>query len=254
MLFYSRMIQKNNEHDNDIMSVNIKDLIAQEIARSGNTNLIADSNLPDKRQIFAVGDSHTIYFYNSMRIKEHWGYLGKIPLTVYTLLRDNMNIYEIGNILGNTHEQYNIKEGDIVLFYYGYNDIQKNIYTYYGNLDWEHEIEKMFLSYIRLLVSYKNDYKIEVIVPCIYPNPREGADVNCFGSLKERENYCLKANKVLKELCAEYNLKFLGIYDLIVDSEGMIKQEYTKDLIHLDYDNDVLRETIEKIIMDLIKV
>lgn len=98
-------------------------IIDNEIQKNGNTNLITDSGLLSGSQIFAIGDSHTIFFYNSLKIKEHWGYGSKIPLTIYTLLRDNLDIYSVGTLLGNGHEKYNIKMGDYVIFFYGYNDM-----------------------------------------------------------------------------------------------------------------------------------
>lgn len=231
--------------------VDIRDIIKAEIAKNGNTNLIANSGLPNDKQIFAVGDSHTIFFYNSMRIKEHWGFGGKIPLTVYTLLRDNLNIYEIGNILGNGHEKYNIKEGDYVIFFYGFNDIQRSI-DIHARDSWEAEIETLFTNYIDLLNKFKNIYKINVIVSCIYPNPRPGAgNQNPSGSYQDRWKYCIKANTLLKSLCFKYSLIYFDIYDFITDSEGFIKIEFTKDLIHLDYDNESLREQVEQYILNL---
>ena len=41
------------------------------------------------------------------------------------LLKNPIDILNIGTIMGNGHENYNIKEGEFVLFFYGWNDIQK---------------------------------------------------------------------------------------------------------------------------------
>ena len=200
-------------------------IIENEIKINGNTNYITDSGLAKGSQIFAIGDSHTIFFYNSMKIKEHWGYGGKIPLTIFTLLRDNLNIYNIGTILGNGHEKYNIKENDFVIFYYGFNDIQKNIYLYSNN-KWENEINILFKKYIQKIIEFKEIYKINIIVTCIYPNPRpEAIGLNAYGTLEERQTYCLLANKILKEECIKNNLLFLDIYDLITDNDGLIKKK-----------------------------
>ena len=80
--------------------------------------------------IFAIGDSHSIFFHNSSIIKEHWVSFANLPLTWYRLIREGLDIYNVGNKLGNGHEQNNIKSSDSVLFCYGWNDIQKNINKY----------------------------------------------------------------------------------------------------------------------------
>ena len=222
-----------------------------EIIEHGNTNRIADANLPSGHQIFAIGDSHTIFFYNSMKIKEHWGFESKIPLTIYTLLQHNLNIYEIGTILGNGHELYNIKEGDNVIFFYGYNDIQKNIHLHAKD-HWEDEIKSLILRYIQMLLTFRDTYKITIIVPCIYPNPRpESIGVNCVGSHEDRVLYTLTANNCLKEHCKQYGLAFLDIYDIIADNQGFIKSNITVDNIHLDYDNQTIRDIVETHILKL---
>jgi hypothetical protein len=61
-----------------------KELIEAEINKNGNTNLITNSGLESGSQIFAIGDSHTIFFYNSMKIKEHW-----LGCTIYNLIENS---------------------------------------------------------------------------------------------------------------------------------------------------------------------
>lgn len=222
--------------------------IHNEINKNGNTNLIANSGL--KYQIYAIGDSHTIFFYNSMIIREHW-FVGTLPLTIYRLLNEGLDIYSIGDRLGNQHEKYNICENDHVIFYFGFNDIQKNIFKYHSH-DWKNSIEEMFINYISYIVNLKNKYKINVIVSCIYPNPlQEGENIN--GTSEERRNATKEANRIMKEECLKYNLNFLDIYDLIVDDNGYIRRDLTRDLIHLDYDNKNLRNIIENRIINYCK-
>jgi lysophospholipase L1-like esterase len=219
--------------------------VLAEIEKNGNTNFITDSGLKSGKQIFAVGDSHTIFFHNSLLVKEHWGFQGKIPLTMYTLLQEGLDVYNVGNLLGNGHEKYNIVEGDHVLFFYGYNDMLRNIHMHARDR-WGSEIERLCTAYVNLLNSYKSTYKVNTIIVAIYPNPRpEAVGVNCQGSLSERVKYTEKANEILHRECNKYNLPILDIYELICDPEGMIKQEYTADGIHLDYNNLELRMLVE---------
>lgn len=228
-------------------------LIAEEIEKHGNTNFITDSGLSSGQQIFAIGDSHSIFYYNSLKIKEHWGFGGKIPLTIYTFLQDDFNPYYVGTRLGNGHELYNIKQGDHVLFYYGFNDIQKNIYLH-ANHRWKDEIDTLFTNYINKLVLIRSEYDINIIVPCIYPNPRPDAKgVDCHGSYEERQMYIDYANQLLRIECLKHKLPFLDIYDIIIDQDKKyINEKISSDSIHLDYNNREVQKNIEDIIISII--
>lgn len=225
--------------------------INEEIKRIGNTNLITNSMLQSGSQIFAIGDSHTIFYHNSLKIKEHWFIGDVLPPTIYRFLNQDLDIYNIGTILGNHHEKYNIKENDYVLFYLGFNDIQKNINIHAKNR-WMDEITDLFTNYIKKVTILKDKYKIKPIIPCIYPNPRpQACGQNPRGSYEERRNYTLFANNLLKNLCCINNLPFLDIYNIITDDNGFIKSDITHDNIHLDYNNSQLRDVIEKKIYEL---
>jgi len=223
-------------------------IITDEIKRNGNTNLITDAKLQSGSQIFAIGDSHTLFFHNSMKIIEHWfrGNGPNLSITIYKQLQKELNLFQIGNILGDSgHLNCNIKENDYVIFYFGYNDIQKNIYLYAKD-NWHNEITNLFTNYVSYVKNLSIKYKINPIISCIYPNPRLNAvDVKHNGTSEERKNYILFANNVLKISCNFYNISFLNIYDYITDEDGFIKENITKDFIHLDYNNKELRKFVE---------
>ena len=234
------------------------EIISAEIKKNGNTNFITDSGFESGQQIFAIGDSHTIFFYNSMKIKEHWFYDNgyskiKLPLTIYTLLDSELDILNIGNNLGNGHELYNIKEQDFVIMFFGFNDIQRNIHLHAANR-YQDEINSILTKYISEVINYKNKYNIIPIIPCIYPNPRPTAvGQNSLGSYEERRIYTIYANNLLKQLCITNNLLYFDIYDFITDENGFIKSDFTNDDIHLDYNNKSLREIIDNKIIELCK-
>ena len=97
------------------------------------------------------------------------------------------------------HEKYNIKSGDFVLFCYGWNDIQKNIYKYTKD-NYKLEIERLINKYGELLKNYKNKYNITPIIQNIMPNPlKEG--VNIKGDADVRNMYIKYANKYLFNYC-----------------------------------------------------
>jgi hypothetical protein len=226
-------------------------IIEEEIKKNGNTNLITNSGL--NQQIFAIGDSHTIFFYNSIKIKEHWFFSCNLPLTIFTLLNNNLNIYNIGNIIGNGHELYNIKENDFVLMYFGFNDMQRNIKLHYDN-NWQEGISFLINKYIEFMLTIKIKYNIIPIIPSIYPNPRPDAKgQNPLGTYVERQMYTIYANNILKELCNNNNIIYFDIYDIITDENGFIKENITEDKIHLDYNNKELREFIDNKIIELCK-
>lgn len=227
-------------------------IIKDEIKKNGNTNFIADSGFETGQQIFAIGDSHSIFFYNSIKIKEHW-FFSNLPLTIYTLLRDGLDIYNIGNNLGNGHEFYNIKKRDFVLMNFGFNDIQKNIYLHASN-KWKEEINNLINKYIEAIIILKKKFEIIPIVSFIYPNPGPNArGQNTMGSIEERRMYTIEANTILKSLCFEKNILFFDIYNFITDENGILKASFTIDDIHLDYNNLFLREFVDNKIIEICK-
>lgn len=180
------------------------------------------------------------------------GFGSRIPLTIYTLLKNRINLYEIGTLLGNGHERYNIKENDFVLFHYGYNDVQKNIKLHHSE-DWQSEIIYLITNYIKLLNDYREIYKITPIACSIFPNPRNNAEnIQIVGTDYERMFYTVEANKIMKQECNKMTIKFFDLYDLICDEDGYLKESVTTDNIHLDYNNKKLRILVENIIMNIV--
>lgn len=220
--------------------------IEEHYKKYGNTNLITNSGLTNNAQIHAIGDSHSIYFHNSMKIYEHWGHI----VSMYNLVKQGIDIFKLGNILGNGHEKYNINMNDYVIFYYGYNDIQKHFFINYRN-NIENNIELLINSYIEYILHLKNNYKIVPIIPCIYPLPIKKGSLDIRGSDEERINYTQITNKLLETKCKENSILFLNIYDDI-SNNNKINEKYTVDGIHLDYNNDKLRKHIESKIYELI--
>jgi len=200
--------------------------------------------------IFAIGDSHSIFFHNSEIIKEHWVSFAGLPLTWYQLINRGLDLYNVGTKLGNGHEKYNIKSGDFVLFCYGWNDIQKNIYRYAKD-NYKSEIEHLINKYGELLKNYKNKYNITPIIQNIMPNPlKESKSIN--GDADVRNMYIKYANQYLFKYCKDNNILFFNVYDLVADENGYFKNIYTKDKIHLDYDNVFLRKTIDTKLINLV--
>lgn len=219
--------------------------IEEHYKKYGNTNLITNSMLPNNIQIHAIGDSHSIFFHKSMKIYEHWGHI----VTMYNLLKQGIDIFKLGNILGNGHEKYNIKMNDYVIFYYGYNDVQKHFFINYQN-NINNNIENLVNNYIQYILYLRDTHKITPIIPCIYPIPIKKNSLDIRGNDQIRIMYTQITNKILETKCKEKGILFLNIYDDI-SINNKINEKYTVDGIHLDYNNDEIRELVERKIYKL---
>lgn len=219
-------------------------------------------------KIVALGDSHTIFYSKSesnneniSKIFEMWiGYNTHLPITWYRFVNEDMDLYNIGTIIANnsnnsnikkTYIDNNIKNGDYVLFSYGWNDIQKNIKKYNSD-NYKEELNNLIGNYIKKIEIYKNKYKIIPIIQSIYPNPLKESNSKPCGTSEERLNYILYANKFLKEICKKRFLLFFDIFDLISDDKGFIIKNYTTDGIHLNHKDKDIHDIIDNKLVDLI--
>lgn len=205
--------------------------------------------------IFVVGDSHSIYYFDSHIVKHHWVGWGGMPVTMYQLISQGLPLYNIverfppGDICN-----INIKKNDIVLFSYGWNDVQKNIYKY-GKDNYKAEIDNLVLKYINLIKLFSDGtlYNIKPIVYCILPIPQNiNNEIN--GSYEERINYTIYMNVKLKELCFNNNIPFFDIYDLLHENNIISSNVVDNDKTHLDRKNIQLRKQIETKLIELIDI
>jgi lysophospholipase L1-like esterase len=205
--------------------------------------------------IFAVGDSHSIYYFDSTIVNNHWVGWGGMPVTMYQLILQGLPLYNIVERLQPGEIcNINIKENDVVLFFYGWNDVQKNIHKY-GNNNYKIEIDKLTTNYVKLIKDFSNGvlYKIKPIISCIYPIP-QNENNEMSGSKEDRITYTIYMNEKLKCLCLENNIPFFDIYDLLQDNNVISAQVVDNDKTHLDRKNPQLREKIETKLIELIKI
>ena len=219
-------------------------------------------------KIVALGDSHSIFYSKSKsndkcisKFFEMWlGFNTTLPLTWYRFINEEMDLYNVGTIIANnssnlnTRKIYidnNIKNGDYVLFSYGWNDIQKNIKKYASD-NYKEELNNLIENYIKKIETYKNKYKIIPIIQLIHPNPLKHKNT-INGSSEERLNYILYANKFLKEICKKKHLLFFDIFDIVSDDKGFINKNYTNDGIHLNHNDENIHDIIDNKLIDLVK-
>jgi len=197
--------------------------------------------------IFAIGDSHSIFYYDSLIIKNHWVGWGGMPVTMFRLIEEGLPLYSIADKLppGDTCK-INIKEGDYVLFSYGWNDVQKNINKYSNNEDYTNMIDLMVHKYINLIKNYSDGtlYNIKPIISCVYPIPLLVNDT-IIGSDNDRIIYTKYMNEILKIICNVEGIPFFDIYGIISKDDKLDLTVIDPDLTHLDRKNTTLRCLIE---------
>jgi|TARA_R110002074_G_scaffold349080_2_gene519550 hypothetical protein len=201
------------------------------------------------QNIFVIGDSQSIFYYYTKNplIKHHWLGWANLPVTLYELVKlSTLPLYNIveryspGDVC-----KINIKANDVVVFSYGWNDIQKNIHKYNKN-NYEEMINSLCVKYISLILQISNQHRIYPIVSCVYPSSQNDENnINIFGSHDERSKYTLLMNSKLNELCNKHNIPYFDIYNRINDN-GILNKSISKaDGDHLDENNSELREYIE---------
>lgn len=201
------------------------------------------------QNIFVIGDSQSIFYYNTKNplIKHHWLGWANLPVTLYELVKlSTLPLYNIveryspGDVC-----KINIKANDVVVFSYGWNDIQKNIHKYNKN-NYEEMINSLCMKYISFILQLSKEYRIYPSVSCVYPSSQNDENnINIFGSHAERIKYTLLMNRKLNELCNKHNIPYFDIYDRINDNGILNKSISTADGDHLDENNSELREYIE---------
>jgi len=207
--------------------------------------------------IFAIGDSHCIFFYDSKNIKNHWVGWGGMPVTMYQFIEQGLPLYNIVERLppGDICD-INIKENDIVLFYYGWNDVQRNVKkNSINDSDYIEMIDKLVNNYIEIIKAYSNGnkYKIRPIVSCVYPITINTKD-SIIGTNEERIQYTSYMNYLLQIKCIENNIPFFDIYNILHNNNIISQNVVDDDGVHLDRKNTDLREIIEKELFEICKL
>lgn len=87
----------------------------------------------------------------------------------------------------------------------------------------------------------------EIYVQSIYPVNK---NINDGKNVSSRNNEDIsQMNEGIKKICKEKEVNFVNIYDLLVDDEGNLNEEYTKDGLHVDSDGyKVITKELMKIL------
>ncbi|BDC35167.1 hypothetical protein Noda2021_11250 [Candidatus Dependentiae bacterium Noda2021] len=201
--------------------------------------------------IHIIGDSHSFSYQINGRtdladlslppIAIHW--LG--PITMHRVGRDGIAFLDI--------RQYNVVEGDTVLFVFGEIDARCHIGKIKDrdNRTLDDVLDELVSHYINTLKTNKNFYQnIMVIVSGIVPpidsvfNPQ----FPYYGTIEERVSITKQLNNKLKEQCAYCGFGFIDTYTEFADANGQLILALSEN-VHIEkLHNRPLLEQLAKII------
>lgn len=172
--------------------------------------VVEEKNVVDENIVF-VGDS-LIYRYD---LKKYY---------------DGMNVVNSGiagdkttDILNNMEERiYRYNPSKVVIL------IGTNDYNSLSNEDVVKNIGKM-IDGIK-----KNRKYADIYVQSLYPVNK---NVNDGESVRSRNNEKIKdINTLLKKTCEDKKVEFINVFELLVDEDGNLTEEYTDDGLHINSD------------------
>ena len=93
------------------------------------------------------------------------------------------------------------------------------------------------LNNIEIIIKkIKENSKDTIIyVESLYPISDEKDKKNIKKIVPKTDNNEIKeTNKKLNELCKKYNIKYINVYDKLLNDKGSLKKDYTTDGLHLN--------------------
>jgi hypothetical protein len=117
-----------------------------------------------------------------------------------------------------------------------------------GNRSTSNVVEECVTRYHRSILDLKNNgYKIGVMgmQPSMCDEsiknkmPIKEQSYNISGNTKLRNDISKKWDEFHNSLCNESDIPYISIYDDLVDKDGLAKEEYFIDFIHLSHDKTI---------------
>jgi hypothetical protein len=205
------------------------------------------------------GDSHCKFGFEQIdNIQIHW-LPGKL---CYSFGKNKLNLLDIRS------SNYNVNEGDFVLFSFGEIDCRAQIYKYVND---EHPYEKIIDELVEnYFEAIKENIKFFKNITTIVYNIVPPTDILLFlsqeqankyvyikekydnipwkGTNDDRKKYHLYFNIKLKEKCLENGYIFFDIYNKYCDENGFLLRNYSDGNVHIQ--NPIfLKEFIQQIIL-----
>lgn len=180
--------------------------------------------------IHTIGDSHGSNGW-PIEIKQHY----VEGLLCYSFGKDKLQRIDIRN--------YDIKDGDTVIFCLGEIDCRCHIYKHISDtLTYKDIINNIVQHYFEAIKLNIDVSKIKLKNVCVY-NVVPPIDKDNFkyhnhlyphlGNNDERKMYTIYFNQKLKEKCIEYNYIFFDIYDYYIDEDGFLNTDLSDQNVHI---------------------
>ncbi len=159
------------------------------------------------------------------------------PATAYKLYEHEQYVPRISKILNDVKAN---KEKDIVGLYMGEIDCRVHLAKRVLQDEDQHTlvtecVERYYKQVENLLAE-----NWKVVVFGTHPTTTKGHSENPimphYGSCELRNGICVDFNTILKQFCDRDSVKFVSIYDKLVDENNITKMEYYLDELHLRYD------------------
>ena len=178
--------------------------------------------------IHTIGDSHSCNGWNRI-IHHHLG-----PVLCYSFGKEKLNRCNISN--------YNIKNGDTIIFCLGEIDCRCHIHKYITDtISYKDVINNIIDNYFEaielnistLQIKLKNVCIYNVVPPIQKYNTLENTEYPYLGTDEERKQYVLYFNEKLKEKCVKNKYIFFDIYYKYTDENGFLRKDLSDGNVHI---------------------
>ena len=178
--------------------------------------------------IHTIGDSHSTFGWSGV-IKHHLG-----PLLCYSFGKGKLNKCDI--------RQFNIKNGDTIVFCLGEIDCRCHIHKHITEAtSYQHIIDSIVDDYFEAIelnvsisqIKLKNICVYNVVPPIQKYNTTENPEYPYLGTDEERKCYVLYFNKKIKEKCIEKKYVFFDVYNDYIDKNGHLRKDLSDGNVHI---------------------
>ena len=179
--------------------------------------------------IHTIGDSHSYFGWSNNIINHHIG-----AVLCYSFSQKKLDLCDI--------REYNIKDGDTIVFCFGEIDCRCHIKKHITNdKTYEDIIDDIINNYFETIklhieisnIKFKNICVYNVVPPVMKKTTSENLLYPFLGSDEERKNYVLYFNKKLNEKCIEKKYIFFNIYDEYKDINGFLRKDLSDGNVHI---------------------
>jgi hypothetical protein len=200
--------------------------------------------LQNKEIIHVFGDSHSLLFQHEL-FKIH--YIG--PATAYNLGSEKSSNKSMEKISNELKTIPNNKPQKIV-FVFGEIDARIHIYKIHKekNIDIDSVIEKTSEQYIKCINKLRSMFpEFTFIVFNVLPPGEQGNYYNYrfYADRDTRLKITRKLNEKLLEITKKNDIKFVTLFDALIDSQGNRIKELIFDDIH--YSNKIVKYVIKEL-------